>query len=388
MPTDLTSLIGNADAFPVLRRWTYFNHAGVSPSPKVAADALRAFADASEAGAYLDTDWWGQLERVRRAAATFINADAGEVALVKNTSEGISTIAMGLDLKPGDRVVTAAVEYPANVYPWMAACRRAGAELVMVPEETDGAGRRAVPVDKLLAAADHPATRVVTVSHVQYGSGQRLDVARLGAFCRPRDVFLNVDGIQSLGALPVDVAAMQIDGLSACGHKWLCGPTGAGLMYVRAAWRDRVAPLLVGHTSMVGWEAFSTDYNYTLRPDAGRYESGTINLPGTFALGAALEMFNAVGIAAVADRIKRLTDRLVGGLELKGYAVVSPRDDGAWSGIVACTSPTHDHDELVVRLRKEHRIELCVREGRVRASPHFYNTDEQVERVIAAVPSH
>ena len=385
---DLTDLIGNADAFPVLRRWTYFNHAGVAPSPKVVADAVRAFADSCETAAYLDGDWWGQLQRVRQSAATFVNAEVGEVALVKNTSEGISTIALGLGLKPGDRIVTAAVEYPANVYPWMEACRRSGAELVMVAEETDGAGRRAVPLDKLLAAADHPATRVVTVSHVQYASGQRADVARLGAFCRPRDVFLNVDGIQSLGVVPTDVVAMNIDGLSACGHKWMCGPTGAGLMYVRRAWQDRIRPLLVGNSTVVKWEAFSTQYDYTLRADAGRYESGTPNLPGLFGWGAALEMFNAVGMAAVAGRIKRLTDRLVDGLELKGYAIVSPRADDAWSGIVAFTSPEHDHAELAKRLLKEDKIELSVREGRLRASPHFYNTEEQVERVLAAVPGH
>ena len=384
----LDELIGNADAFPVLRRWTYVNHAGVSPLPRAVADAMRAFADQAAEGAYLDGDWWGQLERVRRSAATFLNADPAEVAMVKNTSEGLSTVAFGLELRPGDRVVTADCEYPANVYPWMAACRRSGAELVFVAEETDADGCRAVPVDKLLAAVDHPRARVLTLSHVQYGSGQRNDLATLGAACRSRGVFFNVDAIQSLGALPFDVVAMHADAVSACGHKWLMGPPGAGLLYVRKAWQDRIAPLLVGQTSMVGWEAFSTNYKYELRPDAGRYESGTINLPGTFGLGAALDMHNGLDRAAVADRIKRLTDQLVDGLQRKGYAIVSPRSADSWSGIVAVTSASHDHGEVAKSLLKEHRIETCVREGRLRLSPHFYNTDEQVERVVAAVPGH
>jgi cysteine desulfurase/selenocysteine lyase len=385
---DIADLIGNADAFPALRRWTFLNHAGVSPLPRAVADAMRRFIDGAEASAYLDNDWFPQMERVRQSAATFIGAAKGEVALVKNTSEGISTVALGLDLKPGDRIVTADVEYPANVYPWMEACRRTGAELVMVAEEADHDGRRAVPLDKLLAAVDDPNTKVLTVSHVEFASGQRHDLAKLGAACRARDVFFNVDGIQSLGAVPLDVAAMNVDGLSACGHKWMMGPPGAGLFYIRQAWLDRVRPLLVGATTVTNWESFAIQPDYALRPDAGRYESGTPNLAGIFGWGAALDTFNAIGIDAVADRIKRLTDRLADGLELKGYAVVSPRTADAWSGIVAFTSPQHDHADLAKGLLKDHKVEIAVRAGRLRASPHFYNTEEQVERLIAAVPGH
>ena len=385
---DLTALIGNADAFPVLRRWTYFNHAGVSPSPRVVADAMRQFADSAEQGAYLDADWWPRLERARAAAATLVNADPAEIALVKNTSEGISTVAAGLDLRPGDRIVSATAEYPTNVYPWMAACRRTGAELVMVAEETTADGRRAVPLGRLVDAVDHPRTRVLTLSHVEYGSGQRHDLARLGSLCRSRDVFFNVDGIQSLGAVPVDVAAMNIDALSACGHKWMMGPPGAGLLYVRRAWQDRVPPLLIGNGTVAKWDQFTTAYDYTLRPDAGRYESGTPNLPGVFGWAAAVAVFNEIGVAAVAERLKRLTDRLADGFELKGYTVVSPRDGDAWSGIVAFTSSRHDHAAVAKSLLADHKIELSVREGRLRASPHFYNTEEQVDRVLAALPGH
>ncbi len=383
---DITDLIGNVDAFPSLGRWTYLNHAGVGPSPTVVADAVRAFMAANEAGAYLGGDWWGGLERVRQSAATFIGADKGEVALVKNTSEGISTVAFGIDLRPGDRVVTAAVEYPANVYPWVEACKRSGAELVMVAEETDAAGRAVVPLDKLLAAAGHPRTKVLTISHVEFGSGQRHDLAALGTFCRDRGIFFNVDGIQSLGVVPVDVVAMKVDALSACGHKWMLGPPGAGLFYVRREWQDRVRPLLIGATSVTKWETFAVQPDYALRPDAGRYESGTPNLPGLFGWGAALAMFNQVGMAHVAARIKVLTDRLADGLTAKGYAVHSPRSGDAWSGIVAFTSATHTG--VAERLLKDHQIEIATRVGRLRASPHFYNTEAQVDRLVAALPGH
>lgn len=384
----ITDLIGNADAFPALRHWTYFNHAGVSPSPTAVANAMRAFIDTCSAGAYLDGDWWGHLERVRAAAATFIGADAAEVAMVKNTSEGLSTVAFGLDLKPGDRVVTAAVEYPANVYPWVEACRRAGAELVLVPEEADAAGRAVVPLEKLLAAVGHERTRVLTISHVEFGSGQRHDLHALGEACRSRAVFFNVDGIQSLGVVPVDVAAMKVDALSACGHKWMMGPPGAGLFYIRKDWQDRVRPLLIGATSVTNWQDFAVQSDYQLRPDAGRYESGTSNIPGQFGWGAALSMFNGVGMPAVAERIKRLTDRIADGLELKGYTVHSPRSGDAWSGIVAFTSPKHKNADVAAGLNKDHRVEIAVRQGRLRASPHFYNTEEQVDRFLGAVPGH
>ncbi len=384
----IADLIGNAEAFPVLKRWTFLNHAGVSPLPRVVADAVRRFADASQNGAYLEDNWFAELERVRGATATFVNAEPGEIAFVKNTSEGISTVALGLELRPGDRVVTADAEYPANVYPWMEACRRAGAELVFVAEETDANGRRSVPLAKLLEAIDQPATRVLTLSHVEFASGQRHDLATLGAVCRSRGILFNVDGIQSLGTVPVDVTAMNIDALSACGHKWMFGPPGAGFMYLRKDWHDRVRPLLVGNGTVVRWDAFSTQYDYTLRPDAGRYESGTPNLPGIYGFGAAVDLFNSVGPAPIAERIKRLTGRLVDGLELKGYAIVSPRQGDAWSGIVSFTSARYDHAELARSLLKEHKIELSVRERRLRASPHFYNTEAQIEQLIAAVPGH
>ncbi len=385
--SDLAELIGNPDAFPVLNRWTYLNHAGMAPLPKLVADEMRAFVDRAERGAYLGGDWPARLERVRRAAAALIGAEAADVALVRNTSEGISTIAAGLDLRAGDRVVTAGVEFPANVYPWMAACQRAGAELVLVPEGTDADGRRAVPIDRLLEAVDHPATRVLTVSHVEYASGQRHDLARLGAACRARGVFFNVDAIQSLGAVPVDVATMNIDGLCAASHKWMLGTTGAGLLFIAAGWRDRVRPLVIGARTVADSENFGR-YDFTLRPDATRYEPGTYNLAGTFGWGASLERFNALGMAAVAGRIKRLTDRLAAGLDRRGWQIVSPRAGDAWSGIVAATSDRHAVGDVVAMLHRDHAIEVCEREGRLRVSPHFYNTEGQIDRLADLLPGH
>lgn len=382
--TDISDFVGNIEQFPVLGKWNFFNHAGVSPMPRVVADTVRKAVDQCESAAYLDGDWFGQLSKVREDAAKFVNADKEEITLVKNTSEAMSIVAQGLDWRPGDRVVSANVEYPANVYPWMEAARKYGIELAMVPEETDEEGRRQVRLAKILAELDHPRARLLALSHVEFASGQRHDVTQLGSICRKRGILFCVDGIQSLGALPVDVRAMNIDFLGACGHKWMCGPLGAGLFYIRRDLLDHVRPLMLGAGSVINDQDYG-NYDFTLKPDARRYESGTSNLLGSLGFGAALRMLMSVGMPAIADRLKLLTDRLIAGLELKGFTVVSPRGSGAWSGIVSFTSPDNEHDALVTRLRKDHKIEIAVREGRLRCSPHFYNTETQIDELIEAV---
>jgi cysteine desulfurase/selenocysteine lyase len=381
---DISDYIGDAEQFPVLKKWVYFNHAGVAPLPKVVADVVRQVTTEAEAGAYLDTTWYSELANVRAMSAGLINAESTEIALVKNTSEGISIVARGIDWKPGDRIVTAAVEYPANIYPWMEAARAHGVELVMVPEETDGDGRRRVPLEKILAEAALPRTRLVTLSHVQFASGQRLDTAAVGAFCRERGILFNVDGIQSLGVLPVDVKAMKIDFLSADGHKWMLGPEGAGIFFIRQELQEQIRPLSIGANSVINFQDYG-NYDFTLRPDATRYESGTLNVPGFLAMAAAIKLLRDIGIENIAARCKLLTDQLIDGLELRGYQIVSPRSADAWSGIVSFTSTAGSHVEIQKKLRAEHKIEIAVRENRLRCSPHFYNTEEQVGRLLAVV---
>src|SRR5438876_1129328 len=146
--SDIATYIGNADAFPVLRHWHLFNHAGVCPLPRFVAEAMRKFAAEAEAGAYLQTSWYQDIEKLRHSAAELINAHRDEIAFVKNTSEGISIVANGIDWQWGDRIVTTEVEYPANIYPWMEVARGHGIKLVMIEEESDEQGRRRVPVEK------------------------------------------------------------------------------------------------------------------------------------------------------------------------------------------------------------------------------------------------
>jgi selenocysteine lyase/cysteine desulfurase len=385
--SDLTTHIGNPDAFPVLRHWHFFNHAGVSPLPAVVARAMNRFITEAQAGAYLQTTWYKDIEELRAAAGDLINAGKDEIAFVKNTSEGISIVANGIDWQWGDRIVTTGVEYPANVYPWMEVVRTRGAKLIMIPEETDEDGRRHVPVEKILEAAADPRTKLVALSHVEFASGQRHNLARIGAFCHEHQKMLCVDAIQTLGVLPVDVQAMHIDFLSADGHKWLLGPEGAGIFYCRRDLIERTRPLMVGWANVINAQDYGS-YDYKLRSDAGRFECGTPNVAGLLGLKAALEMLKSLGVENIATRLRTLTDRLIDGLELKGYQIISPRRLGVWSGIVSFTSPTHKHEDIFNMLRKTHKIELAVREGRLRCSPHFYNTEAQIDKLIDALPGH
>lgn len=378
---------GDGERFPVLRRWNYLNHAGVSPLPKPVADAVRRFADDFEANSYLGHLSFGETLQLKQSLGRLINAEVPEIAILKNTGEAISTVALGLDWRPGDRVVLPGVEYPANVYPWMEAARRHGVELTMVPQRPRADGSIAVDVDELLAAAGHERCRVVAVSHVEFCSGQRLPIERVGRWCRENGRLFCLDAIQSMGALPVDVRAANVDFLAAGSQKWMLGPMGAAVLYVRRDLIERVRPLAVGAYSVVDPDDY-TNYNYTLQPDMRRHECGTPPLPAIVGWRAAVDLLNEAGIEAIAGRIRRLTDRLVEGLRGAGWVVASPRDGDAWSGIVSFARPgmaQADLEAIAKRLREQHKIELVVRDGRLRASPHFYNTDQQVDSVVAAL---
>src|SRR5947207_12977552 len=327
----ISTLIGNPEAFPILRQWDFFNHAGVCPLPRAAADALRKYAQQAQEVAYIDTGWYRDIESLRVSAAKLLNADSQEIAFVKNTSEGIATVANGIDWKKSDRIVTTAIEYPANIYPWMDISARFGCELVMVQEESVN-GRHQVPLEDILREITHPRTKLVALSHVEFASGQRHDLELIGKTCRENGKLFCVDAIQSLGILPVDVRAMNIDYLSADGHKWLLGPEGAGIFFCRRELLSQTRPLIVGWMNVINQEDYG-NYDFTLKPDAKKFECGSYTVATLLSLKAAIEFLLSIGIDNIAARIRALGDHLISGLESKGYQIISPRDASQWSGI-------------------------------------------------------
>ena len=227
---------------------------------------------------------------------------------------------------------------------------------------------------------------MVALSHVEFASGQRHDLKTIGAWTRSRGILLCIDAIQSIGVVPVDVAEMNIDYLSADGHKWMLGPDGAGIFYCRGELLDRTRPLTLGATSVINFMDFG-DYDFTLRPDARRFECGAHNVAGLMGFRASVDLLLEVGIDAIGQRIKSIGERFLSAVAEKGYLIVSPRTGEQWSGNLCFKTDRLDQKELAAHLRKEHRIEIAFRENRLRASPHFYNTDEQIDQLIDALPS-
>ena len=375
-----------ADEFPILAEMVFLNHAGVAPLSRPAAEAIRQYAKQAESAAYCGGGWYDRAKAVKQAVARLINAQGPEeIAFVPNTSSGLALVAAGLDWRKGDNVVVTGVEYPANRYPWVD-LERLGVRLIEAPQQPDG---RIDYEDVVDAITDR--TRIVSISHVQYASGHRVDLRPISDMAHQAHAYLCVDAIQSLGALPVDVEAMGIDFLSADGHKWLLSPEGCGVFYCREELAEMLHPAVVGWMNMVDAMDFD-NYRFKFRSDAGRFEPGSYNIPGILAMGASIDLLTGIGIDAIWSRIESLTARLCAGLEARGYRVYSPRDDAdERSGIVvfeppdAKNRPTPPLDEIVADLQRK-QIVIVVRGGRLRASPHFYNMPEQMDALVAALP--
>ncbi len=371
--------------FPIRREMVFLNHAGVAPISGPAAQAVRRYAEQAESIAYVDAGWYKRAIQVKQAVAKLINAQGGhEIAFIPNTSTGLSLVANGLDWEQGDNVVITNVEYPANRYPWEN-LRRLGVELIEVRQGADGR----IDVDQVCDAITDR-TRVVSISHVQYASGHRIDLKPISDMVHQAGGHLCVDGIQSTGLLPVDVEAMGIDFLSADGHKWLLSPEGCGIFYCREELCAMLHPAVVGWMNMVDSENYG-DYRFEFQPDARRFEPGTWNIPGILGLGASIDLLMDIGIDHVWSRVDSLTNRLCEGLANKGYDIFTPRDDpDERSGIVIFNAPDHlggtDSHRKIVHELGQNKIVIALREGRLRASPHFYNTDEQIDQLIEALP--
>jgi cysteine desulfurase/selenocysteine lyase len=370
---------------PVAERWVYFDHAAVAPITKPAADvATRWAAEAAAEGDTVWPDWSRRVEAMRESAARMIGAHAEEIALVPNTTYGISIVAEGLPWREGENVVTLADEFPSNAYPWLNLASR-GVETRRVPTDD---GR--LDLDKLIAACD-ARTRIISISWVGYATGYKHDIDRIVELAHARGILVMLDAIQGLGAFPFDVRKTPVDFLSADGHKWMLGPEGAGIAYIRREHLDRLRPI------GVGWHSVAHAHDYTrieltFKPTAARYEGGSQNMVGMLGLGASLDLLQEIGLENTAAAILDITDAACERLQSIGAKIVSDRrldhrDGQQRSGIVAFELP--GLDPLAI---KKHcltrQVVLSCRAGRLRISPHAYNNESDVDRLIAALESY
>lgn len=351
----------------------YLNHAGVGPWPARAAAAVADFARTNvHRGAADYPDWLAVERRLRGQLAALIGGAPDEVALLKNTSEGLSLVAMGLPWRAGERIVTTNREFPSNRLPWLATAAR-GVALVEVDIAVDD------PEAALIAALD-ARTRVLAVSAVQFGDGLRLDLARLGAACRANGTLFVVDAIQQIGALPFDVGAAQADIVVADGHKWMLGPEGLALFWVRAAVREQLA------LQQFGWHMLAKTGDYDSRDatpaaDARRFECGSPNMLGIHALSASLSLLLETGMAQVGERVLANAGLLAEQVAREpGWTLLSRRDGHYASGIVTFRHASGEHARILRGL-KEAGVIAAERGGGIRLSPHFYHAPEQLARV-------
>ncbi|MDP2899272.1 MAG: aminotransferase class V-fold PLP-dependent enzyme [bacterium] len=358
--------------------WVFFNHAGVSPLTKRARDLMKEFLDDVCAHSMANRKkWYGEIRKGRQLAADMLHCSPEEIAFMKNTSEGVSMIANGLSLSRGDSVVTTDIEYPANIYPWMR-LSKSGVNLKLVANKD---GR--IPFEDVAAAIDK-STRVIALSSVEFSTGFRHDLKRIGEFCRERGIFFFVDGIQSVGALELDVKECRICALSAGCQKWLLGPEGVGILFVDESVLDRVEPTVVGATTVENPEEY-LDYRYVTKKNAAKFECGALNVVGILGMAASMEILLEIGIPNIERHILQLTDHLCEGLLKRGYEVYSSRREGEKSGIVLLSSERHSAEEHHRRLL-EKNIVTSVRYGRVRVSPHFHNTPDQIDLLLQTLP--
>ncbi|TMB44448.1 MAG: aminotransferase class V-fold PLP-dependent enzyme [Chloroflexi bacterium] len=361
--------------FPLTERYIHMNHAGVAPMSVRVRAAIEQVVDGFMNAPYREHWAQDEADRVRGLVAQLINAPEDSISLTRSTAHGISLLAQGIEWKAGDNVVGAGGEYPANVYPWMALAERGVDYRQAKPVD----GR--VTTDSVFALVD-ARTRVVALSHVEFWNGYRVDIDAIGSECRRRGIVFAVDVMQSVGALRLDLASMPIDFCAAGAGKWLMGPPGIGFCHSSPALIEKIRPVIVGMRSVVGDDRYF-DYDFTLKPDARRFEESVISLLDTAAFGAALDLLIEVGPERVERRVLQLAARLAEGLASNGYEIVEPwpRDAGESSGIVSFRRAGTNAQALLRDLNAAHVIGRTHRDF-VRLSPHFYNTDEEIDRVL------
>ena len=358
---------------PVAGHWAYFNHAAVAPISLPAHQAaVRWSSLASDDGGTAWAEWNQGIQACRLAAARLLGADAREVALLPNTTQGIGLVAAGLPWREGDNVVFLADEFPSNQYPWLSLAEQR-VEARRLP--TDHGRFELGALDALCDAR----TRLVAVSWIGYSTGFRCNPAAVAEIAHRHGALFFLDAIQGLGAFPLEVHAAEVDFLAADGHKWMLGPEGAGIFYVR---HDLLETL---RTANLGWNSVVHDQDFTkielnLKPAAERFEGGTLNTCGFLALSASLNLLLELGIERIATRILDYTDRACEQLADAGAVIVSHRQGDQRSGILSFDVP--GVDPLMVRRHcLAANISLSYRAGRLRISPHAYNNDDDMARL-------
>jgi selenocysteine lyase/cysteine desulfurase len=368
-----------ADEFNLRKDIIYLNHAGVAPWPLRTVKAVQEFADENMTQGSLRYPAWLEVETgLRKQAHKLINAPSPfDIALLKNTSEALSFVAYGLKWKNGDNIVSCNQEFPSNRIVWQSLSQKGVEFREAEISKADN------PEDALFSLVDNN-TRLITISSVQFSTGLKMDLQRIGEFCKKRNILFCLDAIQSLGAIQFDVQQIQADFVMADGHKWMLGPEGLALFYSNPDARDRL------HLNQYGWHMVEAagDFDrreWSIAKSARRFECGSPNMLGIYALNASLSLLLEVGMAdiekEILNRSEYLFDKINATHELE---LITLTGKGRYAGIVTFRRTGIDSASLYQYLM-QNKVVCALRSGGIRLSPHFYTPYEQLDHVIDLV---
>lgn len=362
--------------FPFTKKVTFLKHASFGPLPQRSWKATQEYYSylKVEKTDDIDKDAFHKLDEIRILLAKMIHAQPAEIAFVTNTTYGLNIAAWGLDLKPGDKILLPDMEFPANVYPWTN-LRQKGIEVEFIPSRNGF-----FDMDNFVKALDHR-TKVLALSSVQFFNGYKNDLKTIGKICAEKDIFFVVDAIQGIGAVDLDVREHQIDLLSCGGEKWLLSSLGTGFFYLSSRAKRKVNLSFFSWLS-VDWKLNFTDvmkFDLQPFPSARRFELGTYPYSLLWTMHASLELLSNIGIKTIEKHNLELLDVLIDGLREKGYQITSSLEDGHRSSILSFSGK--NIRSIFEKLQKN-KILVSLREGSIRVSPHFYNTREEIQRLL------
>ena len=361
--------------FPHLRTGKiYFNHASTGPmSQKVKEKLLELIQDRS--GEKIDDykEFLKTSEEAKSMLGELINCEPSRIAFIDNTSNGINIFAQGVNLRSGDRVLLNDIEFPANVYPFLN-LQKNGIAIDFVKSH-DGI----VSADDIINSVKEN-TKLISVSYVQFLSGYKVDMEKIGKYCKERGIILSVDAIQGLGALSLDVKKCNIDFVSCGTQKWLLGLQGFGFIYVSEKFQGKLESKYVGWTSVQNsWDLLN--YDLKLRNSADRFQNGTINTFGAYALNASLMLFKEFGFKNIENRVVENSLYFIKQLIRIGYEPVLP--NSTKENIAGIVSIKHEQSKHIFDQLEKKNVVCAFREGVIRFSPHFYNNKEEIDVVIS-----
>jgi cysteine desulfurase/selenocysteine lyase len=367
------------ELFPVTRRYVYLNHASNGPLATPVVQAMSGYIErCRQHGEVPYSEAEAGVEEGRALAAQLMGARRDEIAFVKNASAGVIIAIGSIEWHHGDNIVMMRDAFPVNVYPFNYLLPHVEKRYVTSSELAQGPECVFRLVDR------H--TRAIAIDWVHFLSGVRADIAAIATFCRTRAIHILIDAMQGLGAVDLSFGDLGVDFVFAGGGKWLLGPQGSGILYVNSAILPKLKPANLGWLS-AQWDDFNDIYTpKPMKPGASRFEEGTKNYIGIYGLRESLRILLDAGMSEVTERVRMLVQLLRQRLEEKGFEVITPADPQRHAGIVTASRPDIDPSTLHTRLKQEGFI-CSLRENRLRISPHFYNTNEEIERFCAALPA-